>query len=102
MPTSPPLSIADVTNRENPVAIARGQYPNVGYAHQGWVTEDHRCFFMGDEGGEAQESVDRTRTLIWDVADLDDPLLMKGALRRDGARSTTASTCGGIGCTRRT
>ena len=29
------LSIADVTDRENPVAIARGDYPNVGYAHQG-------------------------------------------------------------------
>ena len=71
------LSIADVTDRENPVAIARGDYPNVGYAHQGWLTEDQRYFFMGDEGDEAQGSVDRTRTLIWDVVDLDDPLLMK-------------------------
>ena len=71
------LSIADVTDRENPVAIARGEYPNVGYAHQGWLTEDQRYFFMGDEADEAQGSVDRTRTLIWDVADLDDPLLLK-------------------------
>ncbi len=71
------LSIADVTDRENPVAIARGEYPNVAYAHQGWLTEDHRHFFMGDEADEAQGGVDRTRTLIWDVADLDDPLLLK-------------------------
>ena len=71
------LSIADVTDRENPVAIARGDYPNVGYAHQGWLTEDHRYFFMGDELDEAQGGVERTRTLIWDVADLDDPLLLK-------------------------
>ena len=71
------LSIADVTDRENPVAIARGEYPNVGYAHQGWLTEDHRHFFMGDELDEVEGSVDRTRTLIWDVADLDDPLLLK-------------------------
>ena len=71
------LSIADVTDRENPIAIARGEYPNVGYAHQGWLTEDQRHFFMGDEGDEAQGSVERTRTLIWDVADLDDPLLLK-------------------------
>ncbi|MCY4400278.1 MAG: choice-of-anchor B family protein [Gemmatimonadetes bacterium] len=71
------LSIADVTDRENPVAIARGDYPNVGYAHQGWLTEDQTHFFMGDEGDESQGSVDRTRTLIWDVADLDDPLLLK-------------------------
>lgn len=71
------LSIADVTDRDNPVAIARGEYPNVAYAHQGWLTEDHRHFFMGDEADEAQGGVDRTRTLIWDVADLDDPLLLK-------------------------
>ncbi len=71
------LSIADVTDRDNPVAIARGEYPNVGYAHQGWLTEDHSYFFMGDEADESQGGVDRTRTLIWDVADLDDPLLLK-------------------------
>ena len=71
------LSIADVTDRENPVAVARGEYPNVAYAHQGWLTEDHRYFFMGDEGDEVEGSVERTRTLIWDVADLDDPLLLK-------------------------
>ena len=71
------LSIADVTDRDNPVAIARGEYPNVAYAHQGWLTEDHRHFFMGDEADEVQGGVDRTRTLIWDVADLDDPLLLK-------------------------
>ena len=71
------LSIADVTDRDNPVAIARGEYPNVAYAHQGWLTEDHRHFFMGDEADESQGGVDRTRTLIWDVADLDDPLLLK-------------------------
>ena len=71
------LSIADVTDRENPVVIARGEYPNVAYAHQGWLTEDHRYFFMGDEGDEVEGTVERTRTLIWDVADLDDPLLLK-------------------------
>jgi len=71
------LSIADVTDRDNPIAIARGEYPNVAYAHQGWLTEDQRYFFMGDEADEAQGGVDRTRTLIWDVADLDDPLLLK-------------------------
>ena len=71
------LSIADVTDRDNPIAIARGEYPNVGYAHQGWLTEDQTHFFMGDEADESQGSVDRTRTLIWDVADLDDPVLLK-------------------------
>ena len=77
------LSIADVTDKDNPVALSHASYPNVAYAHQGWITEDHRYFFMGDEGdeGAAQNDPDLempgTRTLIWDVADLDDPVLVK-------------------------
>jgi choice-of-anchor B domain-containing protein len=62
------LSIADVTDKDNPVAISSADYPNVGYAHQGWITEDHRYFFMNDEG---------ERTLIWDIEDLDDPVMVK-------------------------
>ncbi len=70
------LSIADVTDKQSPVALARASYPNVGYSHQGWVTEDHRYFYMDDELDELQGSVNATRTLIWDIADLDDPQLV--------------------------
>jgi choice-of-anchor B domain-containing protein len=69
------LSIADVTDKKNPKAISRATYPNVGYSHQGWLTPDHRYFYMDDELDEIQGSVQRTRTLIWDVEDLDDPQL---------------------------
>ncbi|MGH7464989.1 MAG: choice-of-anchor B family protein, partial [Longimicrobiales bacterium] len=69
------LSIADVTDRENPVAIARASYPNAQYAHQGWLTDDHRFFYMNDEGDEVAGVVPRTRTIIWDVAELDDPVM---------------------------
>jgi choice-of-anchor B domain-containing protein len=69
------LSIADVTDRENPIPIARASYPNVQYAHQGWLTDDHRFFYMNDEGDEVSGVVDRTRTVIWDVAELDDPVM---------------------------
>jgi choice-of-anchor B domain-containing protein len=71
------LSIADVTDKENPVAIAMASYPNVGYSHQGWLTEDHAHFFMGDELDETGGAVATTRTLIWDLADLDDPVLAR-------------------------
>ena len=71
------LSIADVTDKENPVALSMATYPNVAYAHQGWLTEDHRYFFMDDEGDELSGSVPATRTLVWDVIDLDDPVLLK-------------------------
>ena len=71
------LSIADLTDKGNPVTIAAATYPNVGYAHQGWLTEDHRYFLLDDELDELQGLTDGTRTLIWDLSDLDDPQLIK-------------------------
>lgn len=70
------LSIADVTEKDNPTAISMASYPKVAYTHQGWLTEDHRYFYMNDEGDEPQGLVEGTRTLIWDVSDLDDPVLV--------------------------
>jgi choice-of-anchor B domain-containing protein len=70
------LSIADVTDPANPVAISRASYPNVGYAHQGWLTDDHRYFYLDDEVDELQGSVPSSRTIIWDVTDLDDPIVV--------------------------
>lgn len=69
------LSIADVTDKAAPVAIARVGYPQAAYTHQGWLTPDQRWFFMDDELDELSGTVTNTRTLIWDVADLDDPIL---------------------------
>ena len=69
------LSIADVTDKAHPVAISRATYPNVGYAHQGWLTDDQRYAYEDDELDEIQGFVDGTRTLIWDVSDLENPVL---------------------------
>ncbi len=69
------LSIADVTDKDNPVALSIAQYPNVAYTHQGWLTEDHRYFYLNDEGDETSELVEATRTLIFDISDLEDPIL---------------------------
>jgi choice-of-anchor B domain-containing protein len=71
------LSIADVTDKENTIALAQATYPNVGYTHQGWITDDHRYFYINDELDELQGKVEGTRTLIWDITDLDDPELVK-------------------------
>ncbi|MDX1428723.1 MAG: choice-of-anchor B family protein [Rhodothermales bacterium] len=70
------ISIADVTDKDAPVAVAAAKYPNVAYTHQGWLTEDHRYFLVNDEGDEPSGLVEGTRTLIWDVQDLDDPQLI--------------------------
>ncbi|MGD8494578.1 MAG: choice-of-anchor B family protein [Gemmatimonadales bacterium] len=71
------LSIADVTDKSNPVAISMATYPNVGYTHQGWFDEDQRYFYLDDELDEMQGLVDHTRTLVWDLTDLDEPVLVK-------------------------
>jgi choice-of-anchor B domain-containing protein len=71
------LSIADVSDKSRPIAISRAPYPNVGYTHQGWLDEQHEYFYMDDEGDETAGTVPRTRTLVWDVRDLDDPVLVK-------------------------
>ncbi len=69
------ISIADVTVKSAPIAIARAGYPGVAYTHQGWLTEDQRYFLVNDELDE-QQGTANTRTLIWDVTDLDDPILV--------------------------
>ncbi|MBX2820572.1 MAG: choice-of-anchor B family protein [Rhodothermaceae bacterium] len=69
------LSIADVTDKANPVKISAVGYPGSSYTHQGWLSEDHRYFFMDDEFDEFRMLVPQTRTLIWDLEDLDDPVL---------------------------
>jgi choice-of-anchor B domain-containing protein len=69
------ISIADVTDKEHPISISIATYPNVAYTHQGWFTDDQRYFYVNDEIDEARDLVDGTRTLIWDLSDLDDPIL---------------------------
>ena len=71
------LSIADVTEKDSPTALAMASYPNVGYSHQGWIDPEHEYFYMNDELDELGGGVSNTRTLVWDVKDLDDPILVK-------------------------
>jgi choice-of-anchor B domain-containing protein len=66
------IVIVDVTNKANPQTISTIAYANVEYTHQGWLTEDHRYFLLGDEADEINLGFD-TRTLIFDFNDLDNP-----------------------------
>jgi choice-of-anchor B domain-containing protein len=71
------ISIADVTDKQNPMAVSFSTYPNVGYAHQGWLTDDHRYFYLDDELDESYfETIDRTRTVIFDLVDLEAPVVL--------------------------
>ena len=69
------MSVVDVTNKALPVQISKLTYPKVAYSHQGWFTEDQSFFLMGDEGDETDHGTN-TRTLIFDMKDLDAPVLV--------------------------
>jgi choice-of-anchor B domain-containing protein len=71
------VGIADVTDKQNPKPVSVAAYPNVSYAHQGWLSEDHRYLYLNDEGDELDGNAPKTRTLVFDVSDLDDPVLAK-------------------------
>jgi len=79
------LSIADVTDKDATVALSASSYPNTGYLHQGWISDDHRYFYMNDETDEVGGNVSRTRTLVWDIEDLNDPILVKEHFGTTGA-----------------
>ena len=67
------VAIVDVTDKNNPQGIATIGYDNVGYTHQGWFTEDHRFFLLGDEFDEGAVGFN-TRTVVFDLSDLDNPV----------------------------
>jgi choice-of-anchor B domain-containing protein len=69
------LNIADVTDKDSMATIATATYPQVGYVHQAWLTEGHRYLYVDDELDETRGLVGRTRTLVFDVRDLDNPEL---------------------------
>ena len=68
------VSISDVTEKTNPIAISVGRYPDFGYVHQGWLTADHKYLLVDDEGDERRLGRN-THTKIFDVIDLDVPVM---------------------------
>jgi len=69
------VAIVDVSTKSSPVTLATFTYPNLGFVHQNWLTEDHTFLFVGDELDETN-SATNTRTLGFDVSDLDSPQLV--------------------------
>jgi choice-of-anchor B domain-containing protein len=67
------LSILNVTNKSNITRLSARSYTGERYIHQGWLTEDQKYFFQNDEGDEPG-TAPRTRTHLWNVSDLDNPV----------------------------
>jgi len=71
------FQITDVTDKDSPVEVSTASSPNPAYIHQGWLTPDHRYFYQDDEYDVIAGNVETTRTLIWDLSDIEDPVLIK-------------------------
>ncbi len=67
--------VLDVTNKAAPAPISARSYAGAGYIHQGWLTEDHRYFYLDDELDETNFG-HNTKTHVWDMIDLDNPVLV--------------------------
>ena len=66
------FSIINVDDKRTPFTLSTETYPDNAYAHQGWLSEDQRYFFLNDELDERNSGAP-TKTYIFDVSDLDDP-----------------------------
>ncbi len=69
------FNVIDVTDHSNPIVVSSTFYAGDGYTHQGWLTEDHQYWLLDDETDE-QTFGHNTRTRIFDVRDLDAPVLI--------------------------
>ena len=67
------LTIVDVEDKCDMKLVSRVPYDQAYYTHQGWLTEDQTYMLMNDEVDEMNSSDPRTRTLVWNVEDLDAP-----------------------------
>ena len=68
------LIILDVTDKKNPELISSIEYSNAGYTHQGWISDDHKYFFLGDELDELKIG-HRTKTRVFDIQNLENPII---------------------------
>ena len=70
------LTIVDMTNKAAPEMLSSAGYTGSGYTHQGWLTEDHTYFLLGDEYDEYNRPSFGTTTYLWDISDLESPTLI--------------------------
>ena len=70
------LRIVDVTNPNNPQTLSTLFYPNSGYAHQVWLSEDRTILYLNDELDEQDGAVPVTTTRMINVEDLAAPRLI--------------------------
>jgi hypothetical protein len=69
------VAIVDVTDKTDCQLISHASYDNPGYTHQSWLTPDQKFMLVVDETDEVGNGFN-TRTYMFDVQDLDNPILL--------------------------
>jgi len=71
------IVIVDVTDKSNPSTISEATYSGSldGYTHQIWLDENQTYLYCGDELDEYFGLVANTRNIVFDLTDLDNPVL---------------------------
>ena len=68
------IVILDVSNKKSPKLISSLTYSNSGFTHQGTFSKDQKYFLLGDELDEINYG-SKTKTFIFDLSDLENPVL---------------------------
>ncbi|MEM9404039.1 MAG: choice-of-anchor B family protein, partial [Pseudomonadota bacterium] len=72
------VEIWDVTNAANPSRLAVvPEYPNRGYVHSGWWTEDRQFVLVHDELDESDVGLASTTVRVLSLTDLTNPSLVE-------------------------
>ena len=69
------LGIADISDKSNLKIISKYESNNFRYIHQGWISDDHKYFYTNDELNELRGVDYYQTTLVFDITDLDKPIL---------------------------
>ena len=69
------LTIVDVDDKKKMKMLSRVPYDGSQYTHQGWLLEDQSYLLLNDELDELRGTSPNTRSMIWNVEDLENPLL---------------------------
>lgn len=69
------VHIWDVTDAANPQRLSSTAYPNAGYVHSGWPTENKQTLFIHDEFDERFFNLNSTVN-IFDLSDLTSPSVL--------------------------
>ena len=69
------FAIVDAEDKSDVQLLSTLNYSELGYTHQGWLSEDHRFCYLNDELDE-QNFGNYTRTYVVDIADLDNPSII--------------------------